>query len=100
MQCLGANRQQALHTAPLLGLADKAMPHRDRVSFFVICDIGMTSGMRMRHFICESTVTCRFSNSVSYRGPLTWDNATCLTSCHPESVSDSCHFLSRTSALP
>jgi hypothetical protein len=35
MQSLGANRQQALHTAPLLGrLDDTATPHRERVSFF------------------------------------------------------------------
>src|SRR3954468_23801114 len=89
MQCLGANRQQALHTAPLLGLADKAMPHRDRVSFFVICDIGMTSGMRMRHFICESTVTCSFPNLLSTRDALNSTYTARLTGCPARVVSPS-----------
>jgi hypothetical protein len=45
----------------------------------------MTLGMRTYR-------GCRFSNPVSYAELLTSGNATCLSSCHPGSVSVSCHF--------
>jgi hypothetical protein len=43
---------------------------------------------------------CRFSNSVSFRDPLTCGDVGCLTRCHRGFVSKSCHFFRTPLSVP